>query len=104
MKTIQPNRQVLTEVPVPSRSAGNPDPHKSAMSPFRRDHRVSVDPDGREYFAVPLKDAKLQEETPFLAAEFSLPAPELRVALILELAKILAKAAVDQLLKEEQVS
>jgi hypothetical protein len=63
-------------------------------------YRVNVEADGREHFAVPLTGPKHKPGTPYLIAHFSLPPPKERQVLLDELARILARAAVDRLLNE----
>lgn len=60
---------------------------------------VKVDTDGREHFAVPLIGPTHKPGTPYLIAHFFLPPPKEREALIEELARIIARAAVDHFLK-----
>lgn len=62
--------------------------------------RVTVDAQGREHSLVPLPGPKHKPSAPYLIAHFSLPPPKEREALLDELARTFARAAVDELLKE----
>lgn len=64
------------------------------------DYRANVDADGRDHFTVPLMGPKRQAGKPYLIAHFSSPPANEREALIEELARNIARSAVDELLRK----
>lgn len=99
MKKIEANRQ---RRPVKNRMPRQGRRGRAAASapPPLTDYRVTVDPDGREHFAVPLIGPRHPPGMPYLIAHFSLPPPKERETLLDELACTIARAAVEERLKE----